>query len=96
MEKVDLPLVDVLRVRPIGGYKLWLRFSDGSEGIRDFAALVNRSGEMLAPLKDQNYFEQVFIEMGVLTWPNGFDIDPINLYLQMRDARELKRVEAAE
>jgi hypothetical protein len=32
--------------------------------------------------------------MGAPTWPNGFDLDPINLYVEMRDAGELSRVAA--
>jgi hypothetical protein len=96
MEKADFPLVDVLRVRPINGHRLWVRFSDGSEGVKDFSYLVGRNGEMVAPLKEQSYFERVFVEMGAPTWPNGYDLDPINLYMELRDAGELTRVAAAE
>jgi hypothetical protein len=27
-------MVDVLRLRPLEGYRLWLRFTDGREGVR--------------------------------------------------------------
>jgi hypothetical protein len=30
--------------------------------------------------------------MGAPTWPNGFDVDPINLYMQLRDASALTQV----
>jgi hypothetical protein len=39
-------------------------------------------------------FARVFVEMGAPTWPNGFDLDPINLYMQMRDAGALTQVAA--
>ena len=40
-------------------------------------------------------FQRVFIEMGAPTWPNGFDLDPIHLYMQMRDAGGLSNSRAA-
>jgi len=90
----DFPMVDVLRLRPLEGCRLWLRFTDGTEGVRDLSSLVARGGPMLDPLKDPTYFSRAFVEMGAPTWPNGFDIDPINLYMQMRDAGELMKVAA--
>jgi hypothetical protein len=91
----DLPMVDVLRLRPLEGHRLWLRFTDGSEGVRDLSGVISKGGEMVEPLKSKDYFDRVFVELGAPTWPNGFDLDPINLYMQMRDAGELSR-EAAE
>lgn len=90
----DLPMVDVLRVRPLEGYCLWLRFTDGSEGVRDLSGLVASGGTMVEPLKAPEYFARAFVEMGAPTWPNGFDLDPINLYMEMRKAGELSQVAA--
>jgi hypothetical protein len=89
MQTNDFPMVDVLRVRALDGYRLWVRFSDGSEGVRDFSDMIAEGGPMVEPLKAPDYFSRVFVEMGVLTWPNGFDLDPINLYMKMRDAGTL-------
>jgi hypothetical protein len=94
MTKVDLPLVDVIRVRPLEGHRLWLRFTDGSEGVRDLSDIITHEGPMIEPLRDVAYFNRVFIEMGVPTWPNGFDLDPINLYMELRDAGALTRTAA--
>ena len=94
MQTNDLPMVDVLRLRPLDGSRLWLRFTDGSEGIRDLSDVIARDGEMVRPLKDPAFFARVFVEMGAPTWPNGFDLDPINLYMQLRDAGALTRVAA--
>ena len=94
MQMNDLPMVDVLRLRPLEGYRLWLRFTDGSEGVRDLSPLIARGGEMVRPLKDPAFFARVFVEMGAVTWPNGFDLDPINLYMEMRKAGELTFVAA--
>ena len=90
----DLPMVDVLRLKALDGHRLWLRFTDGSEGVRDLSALVAGGGEMVRPLQDPAYFARAFVEMGAPTWPNGFDLDPINLYMEMRQAGELTKVAA--
>jgi hypothetical protein len=37
---------------------------------------------------------RVFIESGVPTWPNGFDLDPIQLYMELRDAGLLTKPNA--
>jgi hypothetical protein len=88
-------MIDVVSVRPIGGFKLRVGFSDGSAGERDFSSTVARDGEMVRPLKDPAFFARVFVELGALTWPNGFDLDPIALHDRMAAAGELRR-EAAE
>ena len=31
----------------------------------------------MRPLKEPTFFARVFVELGALTWPNGFDLDPI-------------------
>jgi hypothetical protein len=87
----ELPMVDVLRLRPLDGHRLWLRFTDGSEGVRDLSGLIAEGGVMVEPLKSKEYFDRVFVELGAPTWPNGFDLDPINLYMQLRDAGALSR-----
>jgi hypothetical protein len=88
-------MVDVLRVKALDDQKLWLCFTDGSEGIYDVSGLVAGGGEMVAPLKSPEYFARVFVEMGAPTWPNGFDLDPINLYMELRAAGMLKQTVAA-
>ena len=94
MQTNEIPMVDVLRLRALDGYRLWVRFSDGSEGVRDFSDILAQGGPMVEPLKDLGYFARAFVEMGAPTWPNGFDVDPINLYMQLRDAGALTRVAA--
>ncbi len=94
MQTNELPMVDVLRLRAFDGHRLWVRFSDGSEGVRDFSDILAKGGPMVEPLKAPAYFARAFVEMGAPTWPNGFDVDPVNLYIQLRDAGALARVAA--
>jgi hypothetical protein len=87
-------LIDVVRVEPRGGYRLAVAFSDGSEGERDFSDLIAEGGEMVEPLRDPAFFARVFLDDGILTWPNDFDLDAIALHQEMKAAGAL-RVPAA-
>jgi hypothetical protein len=89
-------MIDVIGVRPLGGFRLELEFSDGTVGVRDFASIAEKSRSMVEPPKDPIYFGRVFIEDGALMWPNGYDRDPIALHDEMKDAGQLKRVDPAE
>lgn len=88
-------MVDVLRVRALDGRRLSLRFSDGLEGEYDCTPHFEKGGEMVQALADPALFARVFIEEGAPTWPNGFDLDPIALYMRLRDAGALKPAEVA-
>ena len=87
-------LTKVLRLEKLGGFRLQVRFNDGSEGVHDFAAMVGEHGPMFEPLRDESYFARVFLEFGAPTWPNGFDIAPEWFRREMDTAGELSRVAA--
>ena len=87
-------LTKVTSLEKLVGFRLRVRFSDGSAGVHDFTALVNEPGPMLEPLRDEAYFARVFLEFGAPTWPNGFDIAPEWLRREMAAAGELTRVAA--
>jgi hypothetical protein len=86
-------LTKVTDLERLDGFRLRVRFNDGSEGVHDFTAMVNEPG-MLEPLRDVAYFSRVFLEFGAPTWPNGFDIAPEWLRREMQAAGELTRVAA--
>lgn len=70
----------VVEVRPLEGYKLWLRFQDGVSGTVDLSGEL--WGPMFEPLKDSALFAQATIhpELETVTWPNGADLAPEFLY----------------
>jgi Protein of unknown function (DUF2442) len=76
MNEHEFPMVDVLKLRPLDGRKLWLRFTDGCEGVCDLSDFIEEGGPMVEPLRDADYFARALVEMGAPTWPNGFDLDP--------------------
>ena len=87
-------LTKITRLEKLGGHRLRLRFSDGSEGVHDFTPMVKESGPMIDPLREEAYFARVFLEFGALSWPNGFDIAPEWLRREMAAAGELTKVAA--
>jgi hypothetical protein len=79
-----IDIVKVIRVSPRGGHELAIGFSDGTAGAIDFSEIIEEGGPMIEPLRDTAFFRRVFIEFGVLAWPNGFDIDSIALHRDMK------------
>ena len=72
---------DVVEVKPEPGYSLSVRFKDG------LAGLVQLQPEtltgVLAPLLDERFFRQVFIDEGAVAWPGDIDLAPDAMYLQV-------------
>jgi hypothetical protein len=95
-ESEALMMIDVIGVRVLGAHRLEIAFSDGTIGERDFSFVHGKTGPMAEPLKDSDYFARVFLEDGALTWPNGYDWDPIALHDEMKTAGLLRRADAAE
>jgi hypothetical protein len=77
-------LKDVVEVRPLGGYRVHLRFEDGIQGELDLARLIRFRG-VFAPLEDEREFARVQVdpELGTIAWPNGADLDPDVLYAEV-------------
>lgn len=90
----EFKLVDARRVKALDGYRLEIVFDDDTVGVVDLSEFV-RLGPVTEPLLDPEFFARVFVEMGVPTWPNGCDIDPINARMKMEEAGTLRPVTAA-
>jgi hypothetical protein len=65
-------------------HRLAVTFLDGRSGILDCSA-VGKPGEhgIYAALADPEYFAEVRIDLGVLCWPNGADLDPAWIYEEL-------------
>lgn len=73
------PIIKVSGVRPMEGYKLWIRFNTAETKIVDFTNLIDKPA--YAPLADEQVFKSVYIDYGVTVWNNGdIDISPEYLY----------------
>jgi hypothetical protein len=73
-------MFDIVEVRYVNGYTLWLRFEDGTHGEVDLSAELN--GPIFEPLRDQAYFSRVKVnpDTGTIEWPNRADMAPEFLY----------------
>ena len=76
----------VIEVKALDGYKLWLRFRDGTSGTIDLSAEL--WGPMFEPLKDRALFAAAVVhpELHTVMWPNGADLSPEFLYQQASQA----------
>ncbi len=74
-------LKDVIEVRPMDDYRLWLRFEDGVEGVVDLTSCLEFKG-VFAALTDRQQFVGVHVDrdLGSVSWPCGADLDPDVLY----------------
>jgi len=72
----------IVEVRPLDGYRIWLRFSDGVQGEVDLSDLVGRG--VFAAWTDPNVFTAVRVEEGGgIEWPGEIDMCPDALYLRL-------------
>lgn len=75
----------VVEVSSMPGYRLSVRFQDGTCGVLEMAALVeSESAGVFASLRDQAIFEAVRIEFGAVTWPGDIDLAPDALHAAMK------------
>ena len=77
-------MVDVAEVRPLGDYRVFIRFEDGLCGEVDIADVVEFEG-VFGPLRDPVRFAEVRVhpELRTLYWPSGADLDPDVLYARV-------------
>lgn len=57
-------------------------FDTNETVIFDMTDIMQQSGSMIEPLRDNSFFKKVFLESGAPTWPNGFDLCPDMIYQQ--------------
>jgi hypothetical protein len=67
----------------VDGYRIWLRFNDGAEGVADLSDCLE--GEIFEPLKDKDIFKAFYVDPDIQTvvWSSGADMAPEYLYKKM-------------
>ncbi len=71
-----------IQVKPLGSYQLWVRFSDGVEGIVDLSHLAGQG--VFALWNDYREFQKVHIgSSGEIAWSEEIDICPDAIYLKI-------------
>ena len=71
-----------VEVKPEVGFRVWLRYEDGTEGVVDLSDLAGRG--VFEAWEDPAFFDAVRIsESGALEWPGGVDICGDAVYLRL-------------
>jgi len=75
---------DVRDVIPLPGYRLAVRFYDGTAGIVDMSQRVTSpEAGVFAVLADPEHFAKVFVEYGAVTWPGEIDLAPDAMHAEL-------------
>ena len=64
----------IARIKAKDDFMLECLMENGEVFSYDMSFLKRENGEMAIPLKDPGFFNQVFLELGHLSWPNGYEI----------------------
>lgn len=72
-------------VKAISKYKLFIVFSDGTEGVYDLSDLAGQG--VFKRWDEEDNFEKVFVnqENGAITWPGEIDVDTLNAYFAIKN-----------
>ena len=65
---------DVKTVTPLSDYRLYVEIADGRRGIFNVKPYLDHG--VFRELRNQDYFRQVGIVLGTVTWPHEQDIAP--------------------
>lgn len=75
----------VAAVEALPGFRLYVRFMDGTEGTVHLAAFIQSpSAGVFASLANPALFEEVFVEHGAVTWPGNIDLAPDAMYAEIK------------
>jgi Protein of unknown function (DUF2442) len=72
---------DVKTVKALTNHRVYVETVGGQVGVFDMTPYLERG--VFRELKDVNYFRQVGIALGAVTWPHGQDIAPQTLLSEM-------------
>lgn len=85
----------IVKVKPLPGFKIWIRFSDGVEGTVDLSDLAGKG--VFKAWNDPGHFESVFIdtESHTVAWSGGIDLCPDPLYAEVSGTDIFSRLKSA-
>lgn len=74
--------MEIVQVKPLSDFRLFLKFNDGISGTVDLSSLAGKG--VFSSWLDNGCFEQVRItELGAVEWPGELDLCPNALYLRL-------------
>jgi len=76
----------VAHMEVLPGFRLHVRFKDGTEGTVELADFLNSaSAGVFAALQDENLFRQARIELGAVVWPDNLDLAPDAMHREIKE-----------
>ena len=79
-------MVRPIEVRPVGRYRIWLRYEDGTAGEVNLSHLAGRG--VFAAWDEEGVFAQVELgPHGAVEWPGDLALCPDALYLRLTGKR---------
>jgi hypothetical protein len=74
--------MEIVEVKNLDGFRLFLKFNDGVSGTVDLSSIAGRG--VFVSWLNAGFFEKVRItDVGALEWPGELDLCPDSLYLQL-------------
>ena len=68
-------MIWVIEAKALPGYRLWLRFFDGSAGDVDLKdSIETDTRSIVSELRNPETFTAIRVEMDTVVWANGFDL----------------------
>ena len=86
-------MIKILKADYLHDKVIRLEFSDGAQGDYDLQPLIEQGTEMVAPLVNDAFFRQFFLELGALCWPNGFDLSAQGIQHRLKERNKLKSID---
>jgi hypothetical protein len=74
-------MVHLIEAKAQPGYRLWLKYADGVEGVVDLSTLVGQG--VFALWNDMHEFEKARAVRSAVIWNDEVDLDAVQLYLQL-------------
>ena len=76
------PLPRPIAVEPRDGFRVWVKFDDGEEGVVDYSD-IPRDG-VFEVWNDPEFFKRVHIDRyGAVAWPGELDLCPDAAYMRL-------------
>lgn len=75
-------MIRPVEIKPLPNYRLWIKYSDGTEGEVDLSHLAGKG--VFSSWKDPHTFTKAHIgDHGALIWDDNIDLCPDALYMQI-------------